>query len=512
MDFARPERGTLSPLGPPRRVVVRGPYRYVPNPLYLAATAIMLGEATIVRSTEIALAWLAWFVCANIFVLADEEPYLRKRFGASYDEYTHNVRRSIPASNPPEQFAMSVTAGVILLYCVATVVAIITQRVRIPYTAALLLVGVALGASHVVALPHLTKDLLFAIFLPGLLFEAAYHLEVQELRENAYAIGALAVPGVVAAIAITALFLVAGSALLGKPPVAWRTALIFGGVIAATDPVAVTALFRQAAAPRRLHVLVESESLLNDGTSIVFLTLMLAFFAGESPTVTQLVVGFVRIAGGGVVVGFVIGWGISRIRTRLDDAAIEITLTTIAAYGAFVLAEQMHCSGVMATVAAGVVCGRTGRHHEMTAGTRSAVDSFWEWLAFALNSAVFLLLGAELQLGALAKNWRLVLVGVLAVLGARAIVVALVVLFLRRTGERMSGAWGAVLVWGGLRGALSLVLALALPASIEDRSLIVALTAGIVMVSLVGQGTTMSMLLRRVGVVGRAPPLGDPYA
>jgi CPA1 family monovalent cation:H+ antiporter len=115
-------------------------------------------------------------------------------------------------------------------------------------------------------------------------------------------------------------------------------------------------------------------------------------------------------------------------------------------------------------------------------------------------------------LGALAKNWRLVLVGVLAVLGARAIVVALVVLFLRRTGERMSGAWGAVLVWGGLRGALSLVLALALPASIEDRSLIVALTAGIVMVSLVGQGTTMSMLLRRVGVVGRAPPLGDPYA
>ena len=330
-------------------------------------------------------------------------------------------------SNPKYPYDMSITAGVILLYCVATVVAITTQRIRIPYTAALLLAGLGLGALHVVALPHLTKELLFAIFLPGLLFEAAYHLEVHELRENAFAIGALAVPGVVAAIAITAVLLVAGSAVLGGgSAVGWTTALIFGGVIAATDPVAVTALFRQVAAPRRLHVLVESESLLNDGTSIVFLTLMLAYFAGEAPTAMQLVVGFVRIAGGGAIVGLVIGWGISHIRTRLNDAAIEITLTTIAAYGAFVLAEQIHCSGVIATVAAGVVCGHTGRHHAMTANTRAAVDGFWEWLAFALNSAVFLLLGAELQLDALAREWRLVLLGVLAVLGARAIVVAVV--------------------------------------------------------------------------------------
>jgi CPA1 family monovalent cation:H+ antiporter len=358
---------------------------------------------------------------------------------------------------------------------------------------------------HIVALPHLTKELLFAIFLPGLLFEAAYHLEVHELRENAFAIGALAVPGVVVAIALTALFLVTGSALLGGgASVAWKTALIFGGVIAATDPVAVTALFRQVSAPRRLHVLVESESLLNDGTSIVFLTLMLAYFAGEAPTAMQLVAGFVRIAGGGAIVGLVIGWGISHIRTRVDDAAIEITLTTIAAYGAFVLAEQIHCSGVIATVAAGVVCGHTGRHHALTAGTRAAVDGFWEWLAFALNSAVFLLLGAELQLGALAGQWRLVALGVLAVLAARAVVVGLVALFLRRTREQIPGPWGAVLVWGGLRGALSLVLALALAATIEDRSLIVALTAGTVMVSLVGQGMTMSMLLRRLGVVGDA--------
>ena len=395
---------------------------------------------------------------------------------------------------------MNVTAGIILLYCVATVVAIVTQRLRVPYTAALLVVGVAFGALHVVEIPHLTRELLFALFLPGLLFEAAYHLEVHELRDNAWAIAALAVPGVVLAIVLTAVLLVGGAALLGGTALGWTTALIFGGVIAATDPVAVTALFRAVAAPRRLHVLVESESLLNDGTSIVFLTLMLGYFAGDTPTVMSLAGGFVRIAGGGALVGLVIGWIISHIRTRLDDAAIEITLTTIAAYGSFVLAEQLHLSGVIATVAAGIVCGNTGRHHAMTAGTRMAVDSFWEWLAFALNSAVFLLLGAELSGSMLLRGWRVALLAAVAAISARAIVVALVGLLLKRTREHIPRAWQGVIVWGGLRGALSLVLALALPIGLGDRPLIVTLTAGTVMLSLLGQGTTMGMVLRRLGI------------
>lgn len=399
---------------------------------------------------------------------------------------------------------MNVTAGIILLYCVATVVAIVTQRLRVPYTAALLLTGVALGSLQVVQMPHLTKELLFALFLPGLLFEAAYHLEVRELRENWWAIAALAVPGVALAIFLTAALLVGGAALFGGVAPGWTAALVFGAVIAATDPVAVTALFREVAAPRRLHVLVESESLLNDGTSIVFLTLLLAYLGGEAPTALALVGNFARIAGGGAVVGLAIGWGISHMRTRLDDAAIEITLTTIAAYGAFVLAEQAHLSGVIATVTAGVVCGNTGRHHAMTAGTRVAVDSFWEWLAFALNSAVFLLLGAELSGSILLREWKLVLLAAAAVIAARAIVVALVGLGVRRTREQIPRAWRVVIVWGGLRGALSLVLALALPGDLPGRPLIVVLTAGTVMLSLVGQGSTMGTLLRRLGIGEKA--------
>ena len=166
-------------------------------------------------------------------------------------------------------------------------------------------------------------------------------------------------------------------------------------------------------------------------------------------------------------------------------------------------AEQLHCSGVIATVAAGVVCGHAGRHHAMTAGTRAAVDSFWEWLAFALNSAVFLLLGAELPTASLITEWRLVLLAVVAVLAARTVVVELTGLIVRHTDERLPRAWRVVMVWGGLRGALSLVLALALPQGIGNRPLIVTLTAATVMLSLIGQGATMPLLLRRLGVAGQ---------
>ena len=403
------------------------------------------------------------------------------------------------------------TSGIILLYCVASIVAIISQRARVPYTAALLVVGVALGALHIVELPHLTKDLLFAIFLPGLLFEASYHLALSELKENAIAIGALAVPGVVAAIALTAVFLMGGAWALGESgTVGWTTALVFGGVIAATDPVAVTALFRALSAPRRLHVLVESESLLNDGTSIVFLTLMLAYFSGEAPTVVSLVISFVKIALGGAAIGAFLGWLISLVRTRLDDAAIEITLTTIAAYGSFALAEHFHLSGVIATVAAGVVCGHTNRYHPNLANTAKPVAEFWEWLAFALNSAVFLLLGAELPTNRFLSDWKLLVFGALAVVLARGVVVTLVSVGLIKTTERISRAWSLVIVWGGLRGALSLVLALALPDNVGDRSLIVALTAATVLLSLLGQGMTMPILLRKLGVGGNIEQLDKP--
>jgi monovalent cation:H+ antiporter, CPA1 family len=396
-------------------------------------------------------------------------------------------------------FIVTQTAGFIMLLCIATAVAIASQRLRIPFTIALVVTGLALGTADLVTLPHLTKELLFSLFLPGLLFEAAYHLHYRELRASAWTIAILAVPGVVAAVLLTALLLTGASGMVpGVTAVPWTAALVFGGVIAATDPVAVVALFRQVAAPRQLEVLVESESLLNDGTSIVLLSLVLTYLGGAETTMSSLSVDFLRTVLGGAAVGLAIGWTATHVIKRVDEPSIEITITTIAAYGGFAVAEHLHFSGVIATVAAGVLCGNHGRVHAMSKTTQQAVDSFWGWSAFVLNSAVFLLLGAAAPVAVLAREWPLIVLAALVVLVARAAVVFGTGALLARTHEGVPPAWSAVMTWGGLRGALSMVLALSLPEALEHRAQIVTLTAGVVILSLVGQGLTMRPLLRRL--------------
>ncbi|NUO39975.1 MAG: sodium:proton antiporter [Gemmatimonadaceae bacterium] len=408
---------------------------------------------------------------------------------------------------------MPQTAGFILLLCIATAVAIVSRRLRIPFTIALVLTGLALGTADVVMLPHLTKELLFSLFLPGLLFEASYHLHYRELRASAWTIGILAVPGVVVAVLITAYLLTGTSGMLpGVVPVPWKAALVFGAVIAATDPVAVVALFRQVAAPRQLEVLVESESLLNDGTSIVLLSLVLAYLGGTDTTAWSLSVDFGRIVLGGAAAGLVTGWTATRVIRRVDDVAIEITITTIAAYGSFAVAEHLHVSGVIATVVAGILCGNHGRVHAMSPATQQAVHGFWEWTAFVLNSAVFLLLGAAAPLAVLIREWALIVVAALAVLAARAAVVFGTGALLARTREGIPPRWSAVMTWGGLRGALSMVLALGLPEDLAQRAQIVTVTAGVVILSLVGQGLTMRPLLRRLRMSADAPAVAASVA
>lgn len=407
--------------------------------------------------------------------------------------------------------AVTQTAGFIVLLCIATAVAIASQRLRIPFTIALVVTGLALGTADVVTLPHLTKELLFSLFLPGLLFEAAYHLHYRELRASAWTVGILAVPGVVAAVLLTALLLTKVAAMLpGVAPVPWTAALVFGAVIAATDPVAVVALFRQVAAPRQLEVLVESESLLNDGTSIVLFSLVLSYLGGAETTAMSLAVEFVRTVLGGAAVGLAIGWVATHVIKQVDDASIEITITTIAAYGSFAVAEHLHFSGVIATVGAGILCGNHGRVHAMSTATQQAVDSFWGWIAFVLNSAVFLLLGAAAPLAVLARDWPRILLAAVVVLVARAAVVFGTGALLARTREGIPAVWSAVMTWGGLRGALSMVLALSLPDDLPQRAQIVTLTAGVVILSLVGQGLTMRPLLRRLGVSGQTAATTTP--
>jgi Na+:H+ antiporter len=393
-------------------------------------------------------------------------------------------------------------ATFIFLFVVATTVAIAARRLRIPYTVALVLAGLLLGSLHVFEAPNLTKDLLFAVFLPGLLFEAAFHVESAEFWRNRLAIIALAVPGVVAAIALTTVILApVADRLHFVSGFTWRHALVFGAIIAATDPIAVVALFKSLGAPKRLSMLVEGESLLNDGTSIVFFTLILGFVAGNSVSVRGLALDFVTIVGVGALVGTAVGLAVSQVIKQVDDPMIEITLTTIAAYGSFVAAEQFHYSGVIATVAAGMLCGNYAARVGMSPSTRVAVETFWEYVAFALNSLVFLLIGFEVHVHALLASWQAILVAYLAVTVGRGIVIVGVSALLEATRERMPRSWSVVLTWGGLRGGLSMVLALGLPLAFPHRNLLVTITFGVVILSILIQGMSMSPLLRRLGVV-----------
>lgn len=398
----------------------------------------------------------------------------------------------------------------LLLFVVATTVAILARRLGLPYTVALVIAGLVLGQLHAFEAPHLTQELLFTVFLPGLIFEAAFHLDFRLFRRDQHVILTLAVPGVLAAIILTAAILVPAASLLPlEASLTWSHALVFGALIAATDPIAVVGLFRTLGAPQRLAALLEGESLLNDGTSIVFFTLILGLVGGATITAPGVVLEFIRVVGLGVGVGLVIGLVISTVIQRIDEPMIEITLTSIAAYGSFIAAETIHGSGVMATVVAGMVAGNYGARTGMSPTTRIAVESFWEYVAFALNSIIFLLIGFEVQLPNVFASWELILSAYVAVIVGRALVVYGVTAITGRREDHIPRSWRAILSWGGLRGGLSMVLALSLPASFPNRDLLVATTFGVVVLSILVQGLSMGWVLRRLGVIEVQPEQTD---
>ena len=389
---------------------------------------------------------------------------------------------------------LSTETLIIELLLVASLVAIAIRRLQGPYTVALVVVGLLLTAQTTLKI-ELTPELILALFVPPLVFEAAFHLRYNDLRSNLSAILLLAVPGVI----ITTL-LVGGAVALGTS-LSLPLALVFGSLIAATDPVAVISLFRVLGVPKRLSVLVEGESLLNDGTALVLFNLMLAIALTSQFDPVKSVFAFITVSAGGIGVGIALGWIISRIIARIDDYLIEITLTTVLAYGSYLLAEQFHFSGVLAVVAAGLTCGNLGPQG-MSPTTRIVLFNFWEYIPFLVNSLVFLLIGLEVDLPLLMRTWYAIAWAVGSVLIARFLVIYGISLISRRMGEKVPFRWQHVIAWGGLRGALSLALALSLPASLgDDRFLLRTMAFGVVLFTLMVQATTLRPLIHRLGIV-----------
>ncbi|PKO05374.1 MAG: Na+/H+ antiporter [Chloroflexi bacterium HGW-Chloroflexi-3] len=396
-----------------------------------------------------------------------------------------------------QQF-LSTETLIIELLLIASLVAIVVRRLHIPYTVALVVVGLFLTTQSPLNF-ELTPELILALFVPPLVFEAAFHLNLTELRRNLTSILIMAVPGVLLTTLIVGGIVSFGTGL------ALPVALVFGSLVAATDPVAVVSLFRLLGVPKRLSVLVEGESLLNDGTALVLFNLMLAIVITGEFNLLSGVFEFIKVAVGGIMLGLLLGWVISRLISRIDDYLIEITLTTVLAYGSYLLAEQMHFSGVLAVVAAGLITGSLGPQG-MSPTTRIVLYNFWEYITFLVNSLVFLLIGLDVDIWALFQSWQPIVWSIGSVLVARVIVVYGLGWITNRISEPVSLRWRHVIAWGGLRGALSLALALSLPATFgDDRFLLRTLAFGVALFTLLIQATTMRPLIRKLGIITTTP-------
>jgi CPA1 family monovalent cation:H+ antiporter len=393
-------------------------------------------------------------------------------------------------------FAGLVAAFVVLL-AVAGVIAIVTRRLRVPYTVGLVLVGLVVGLSHRFHGIELSSGLVFYVFLPALLFEASFNLQVRHLLNNWRGITVLAVPGVVAAFLLTA----TGVRLLGET---WTVALVFGALIAATDPVSVVALFRRLRVDSRLTTIVEAESLFNDGTAAVLFAIVIGVVLREGDEArVSYALEFARMFGGAMILGLALGYLAALLHRRIDDHLIEITLSTVVAYGVFLLGERLGVSGVVACVTAGIVVGHFGRHDAFSAETRAAMETFWEYAAFAVNSLIFLLIGLRANLGTLSPLIVSIGLAFLVVLVARAVVVYSYGVGARLARRPLPWAWQHVLVWGGLRGTVALALVLATPTGVPGRSRLEVLVFGVVLLSLLIQGLTMRPLVMRLNLVQR---------
>lgn len=392
------------------------------------------------------------------------------------------------------------------LLVAAIFVAMIARRVHLPYTVGLVLMGIILALTRVETEASLTHDFIFDVILPPLLFEAAISLHWNELRRDALPVLILATFGVVISAVVVAAGLVG---LLGWPI---SSALVFGVLIAATDPVAVIAMFKDTGVKGRLRLLVESESLLNDGVAAVMFALVLGWsLMSAGPTISSVEAAWalIKTAGGGVVIGLLCGGAAILVAGRTSDHLVETALTTVAAYGSFLLAEALHMSGVLATVAAGVLMGNLGvlaapERNRLSSRGREVVNAFWEFAAFIANSLVFLLIGVTVAgISFRDLGWTALLIAVALVLIGRALSVYPLCLPFRWSHWRVPIREQHVLWWGGLRGALALALALALPPSLPMRNEIVVATFGVVAFSVIMQGLTMPALLRILGLLPR---------
>jgi CPA1 family monovalent cation:H+ antiporter len=381
----------------------------------------------------------------------------------------------------------------ILVGAVATVLGLVSRRARmLPYPVVLAAAGIAVGLLPGGSFPSVGPDVILLAFVPGLVFEAALTLDLPELRQRLLPVGLLATAGV----ALTVLLIgTLAHLMLGF---SWASGMLLGAILAATDPIAVVSLLRRMNAPKGLAAILEGESLFNDGTGVAVFTAVLATIVSGSPSVGDAALRFVEITAGGTVIGLAIGFlGLALLRFA-EDAPLEILATLVIAYGSYLAADLIHASGIVAVVVAGIVVARYGAGLGRLHGPQ--LLGFWSLLAFVLNAMLFILVGAAVPAWRLLPVAGIVVVAFLIMLITRAVPVYSLLGLSALRPPPIPWAWRHLTFWAGLRGALSVALALSVAqvGGVDSRVSVVAF--GVVLLSLLIQGALTAPLTHALGI------------
>lgn len=398
---------------------------------------------------------------------------------------------------------MDVLSALLIELIVIAVLFEVAQRAGLPYPALFVLGGAALG--FVPGLPHITlePDLVLLVFLPPLLFGAAFETPLRDLRSNLWPIGRLSIGLVIVTTAA-----VAAVAHAMVPSLGWPAAFTLGAIVAPTDALAATTVFRRLGVPRVILSIIEGEALFNDATALIAYRAAVAAVVSGSFVLANAVGGFVVAAIGGIAIGYVVGWVMGRILRWLDDPPVEVVISLLIPFAAYLPAEQLKVSGVLAVVTAGLVIGRR-LGTILSPNSRVLWFTTWKMVGFVLNGFVFVLVGLALPevLRGLGDRAPLHVAGLAVVvcvvaIATRFIWIALSSLLPRsprrviaRGDPRLAWRLTALVSWTGLRGAVSLAAALALPANFPERNLILLLTFAVILATLVGQGLTLPLVL-----------------
>ena len=398
------------------------------------------------------------------------------------------------------------TAQIILIFSGLLFLALalqpLAQRLHLPFTVVLVVAGFA--ASELLVAAGIDTgiradnfhDLIFFVFLPVLVFESAYNINARLLWKNLLPILFLAIPLMLLSTLITAFLVYHG---IGHPTgFPWIAALLTGALLSATDPVAVVALLRQMGVPERLAVLMEGESLFNDATAIVVFAVFLSLATGSEGPMTVGEAGwhFMVVFFGGILTGSAAGLLFTLVSRFVNAAIPRALLTLVSAWLTFVIAESLlHVSGVMAVLIAGLLLGSSA--HDRENSRNGFVNQLWEFNAFLANTLVFLLMGITITIGMFEERWLAMLIGIAGIVVARGLGIFTFVPLLNRITpiEPIGRPYQVVMVWGGLRGAVTLALALSLPTTLDYWWTIQSIAFGVVLFTLLVQSTTMAPLL-----------------